>query len=248
MLRVMVQAPSAGAAFNVFLAWSGTRSHQVARALHEWLPHVVQRARPWVSSMNIESGRRWRDEVARQLGSIRVGILCLTPDNLRAPWINFEAGALSRMVDDDSRVIPYFMDLAPTEISDPLAMFQGCTADEDGTRKLVDSVNAAMDVKVDLAVTFGALWPKLRDQLQQIRESRASMAGAPAKRPDSEILNEILERVRSIERQEPSTAARESPHAPQASDELGGRPRLRPLLEEMMKTIRVAEGKGAGDE
>jgi hypothetical protein len=52
---------------KVFISWSGAVSQQVAEALDEWLPNVVQAIEPWVSTNDIQAGSRWRADIARQL-------------------------------------------------------------------------------------------------------------------------------------------------------------------------------------
>ena len=41
---------------KVFLGWSGETSHNVALALSDWLPKVIQAIRPFVSSEDIAKG------------------------------------------------------------------------------------------------------------------------------------------------------------------------------------------------
>lgn len=95
---------------KVFLSWSGDRSKAVAEALHSWLPRVLQAVEPWTSFDNIERGARWAPELAQVLEETRFGILCLTPENLLSPWLLFEAGALSKTL-DNTFVSPYLLDL-----------------------------------------------------------------------------------------------------------------------------------------
>ena len=40
---------------KVFISWSGTRSKALAVALKEWLPLILQYAKPWVSDKDISS-------------------------------------------------------------------------------------------------------------------------------------------------------------------------------------------------
>jgi hypothetical protein len=73
--------------FNVFLCWSGARSKAVAEGLREWLPTVVQTANPFMSETDIDKGSRGLSEVVKALEGIKVGIVCLTPENLDERWI-----------------------------------------------------------------------------------------------------------------------------------------------------------------
>ena len=42
--------------------------------------------------------------MANALEGMKVGIICLTLENLSAKWILYEAGALSKTLDDKTRV------------------------------------------------------------------------------------------------------------------------------------------------
>src|SRR5260370_28578273 len=79
---------------RVLLSWSGARSAALAHALREWLPTVIQAVEPWMSESDIDRGARWSEEIVAQLEVARVGIICITPDNVSSPSLHFEAGAL----------------------------------------------------------------------------------------------------------------------------------------------------------
>src|SRR5581483_298169 len=100
---------------RVFLSWSGHRSRAMAAILHEWLPKVLQSVEPWMSTDDIQKGRRWSVEIGANLQKHRVGIICVTPENLSAPWLLFEAGALSRSL-RSGKVIPLVLGLTPGEL------------------------------------------------------------------------------------------------------------------------------------
>ena len=51
---------------------------------------------PWLSSADIDKGSRWATDVAAKLETSKIGIICVTPGNLHSDWILFEAGALSK--------------------------------------------------------------------------------------------------------------------------------------------------------
>lgn len=189
---------------KVFLCWSGTRSLRVAEALRDWLRLVIQAVEPWLSSSDLDPGARWSPEIAKQLEETRFGIICLTADNLAAPWIHFEAGALSKHV-DRSRVVPYLLDLKPSEVKGPLSHFQGLIANEGDTRKLVEGVNKAVLGQNEpglsdglLTETFSAFWPRLKAQIDGIPGH--AMKAPP--RGDSDLLEEILGLVRSFARRQ----------------------------------------------
>jgi len=98
---------------KVFISWSGPISREVAVALRDWLPSVIQAVEPYVSSEDIDPGVRWGVDIAGQLDDTEFGVLCVTRNNVTAPWLNFEAGALSKSV-ERSRVVPFLIDLSPS--------------------------------------------------------------------------------------------------------------------------------------
>jgi len=83
-------------------------------------------------------------------------------------------------------------------IREPLAQFQATRAQKDDVRKLVFSINGALgDSKLsesELGETFEVWWPKLEERLDRVGETTTSVAPA---RSDRELLEEILETVRS---------------------------------------------------
>src|ERR1700730_15398652 len=94
---------------DVFISWSGARSEAAARALHDWLPKVINAIKPWLSTSDIDKGARWGIDVALKLESSKAGIICLTPSNLHADWVLFEAGALSKTVKSTNFVCPFLI-------------------------------------------------------------------------------------------------------------------------------------------
>lgn len=127
---------------KIFISWSGDQSKKVAVALKNWLPNVFQEIKVWMSEQDIPAGKAWSIELGNALRECKVGIICLTPENLKSNWMLFEAGALSTAM-ENSRVIPYRFQLKGTDVGPPLSLIQGVDADEEGTYNLVKSINCA---------------------------------------------------------------------------------------------------------
>ena len=191
---------------KVFIGWSGGISHRVAEALRDWLPNVIQAIEPFVSSEDIETGARWETDIARELEASHFGIIALTPENVDTPWLNFEAGALSKSL-ETSRVAPLLVGLKPRDIRGPLVQFQSVGTTEQDMLRLVTAINGTVEehgVPDDrLPEIFNVWWPKLEEKLSELsaeaqleRESRPSQPEVS----DTAILEEVLETVRAQQR------------------------------------------------
>jgi hypothetical protein len=183
---------------DVFLSWSGERSSAVAQLLAEWLPQVVQAVDPFVST-TIEKGRRWSGEIAERLASAPVGIVCVTRDNLRSPWLLFEAGAISKP--RDGYVCTFLFDVEPADVEPPLGDFQHTRAVKGDVHRLIQTINGALALKGEKTLTEGVLdrvfernWPELELRLQTLQDSPERRAQRP--RSDRDVLDEILALVR----------------------------------------------------
>ncbi|MBU0718477.1 MAG: toll/interleukin-1 receptor domain-containing protein, partial [Planctomycetes bacterium] len=161
---------------KVFIGWSGAVSRQVAELLRDWLPKVIQVLEPWMSKEDIDAGKKWGPEVAKNLEEAKFGILCMTPENLESTWIHFEAGALSKVV-DESLVCPYLYDLPPTDMVDPLAQFQWKKAEPDGTRQLLRTINKALG---DARLPDARLEDSLEKWMPEFEEGIAKISATPA--------------------------------------------------------------------
>lgn len=162
---------------KVFLSWSGDASKECATALSEWLPLIFPDVAFWLSTRDIHAGQNWGSELDSQLASTSFGVLCLVPANLFAPWLLFEAGALSKAVTSSSRVVPYCLGFEPQDVQGPLSRFQGTAANKSGTRKLVESINSLLENRrreTLLDQLFEKLWPDLQSQLEKIPTATVS--------------------------------------------------------------------------
>ena len=186
---------------NVFISWSGDRSRCAAEALREWLGTLLQSARPWMSDTDIEKGSRGLDEIARALEGMKVGIICLTPENINAEWILYEAGALSKTLDAKTRVCTYLLaGLESKNLKPPLGLFQWTRADKTDTQKLIHTINKHLDVTPvqDNRLNnnlFDKMWPELDAKLAALP---APLGALPPPRGNGEMIAEILELTRAM--------------------------------------------------
>lgn len=187
---------------KIFLSWSGDRSRLIAEALRDWLVLVVQAVEPWMSAVDLQPGTRWNTDVARELEASKFGILCMTPENLSAPWLLFEAGALAKTL-DQSLVVPYLFDVPFSEVRGPLVQFQGTRADKDDTWKLVRGIYRVSGsrnlTETQLRTTFDKFWPDLQSTLDGIRKiSTSAPTPVAPKRTDRDLLEEALQLLRTL--------------------------------------------------
>lgn len=193
---------------KVFISWSGELSHKVALIFREWLPSVIQSIEPYVSSEDIDKGARWSTDIAKELESSDFGILCVTRENLETPWLNFEAGALSKSI-DKSRVSPFLFAIKRSEIkSGPILQFQSTIAEKEDVKKLLASINSASTQGVleneRLSVVFEVWWEHLDGKLKELEKHTPQESVVKAKGEKSphgaEILEELLELMRQQNR------------------------------------------------
>jgi len=190
---------------NVFISWSGDRSEKVAEALHKWIPQFIQSVKPWMSKPDMTKGVRWGLELGERLEQTSVGIICLTPDNLGAPWIVFEAGAISKEM-RDSRACTYLFDLDHTDVEGPLAQFHHTKAEKEDTKKLLYTINEALGApegsllvaKEILNVAFETFWPELEKALKNVPPQPKVK---PPKRKQEDKIDDILAVVRRLEKE-----------------------------------------------
>ncbi len=186
----------------VFISWSGKKSKIIAEFLEGWLRQVIQAIDPWISS-DITKGSRWNPEITAKLEASKVGIICLTKDNLNSEWILFEAGAISKT--KDAYVCTLLLGLNSSDVEYPLAQFQHTSTQKEDFKHLLITINKAL-LKCNekslsentLEDTFETYWPRLEQkfiEINSIKDERDSPV-----RTGQDMLQEILETVRNQEK------------------------------------------------
>jgi hypothetical protein len=159
---------------------------------------VLHYADPWLSEKDIDAGERWASEIGKLLEAANFGIICLTAENLEAPWILFEAGALSKALQTAS-VCPYLLDLDFKDLTGPLAQFQAKKAERSQTLEMLYAINSKAPNPLDasrLTELFEALWPKLESGIKAVPPAKVG-----TKRPPDQgsIIEELVAVVRNVD-------------------------------------------------
>lgn len=185
---------------KVFISWSGDNSRYVAEALRVWLPTVLAGAvECFVSSKDIRRGERGMDVIASELEDRDYGIVVLTRDNMQSPWINFEAGALGKTL-GAGKVAPLLLDLTRADVIGPIAQFQSTLLrDRQDVRQFIgDLAQLTPNIPEEsIDALFDSKWPELESVVDQV----SGMDSPQTTRSAESMLEEVLERVRRIERQ-----------------------------------------------
>ncbi|TCU32298.1 TIR domain-containing protein [Rhizobium azibense] len=190
---------------RIFVSWSGEESRQIAAILRDWLPKVLQEAEVYVSAAEIQTGERWLANVNANLTDHNFGISVVTPSNLNAPWLLYEAGALAKSL-DKARLVPLLCGVEAIDIPNhPLQMFQwAVAARETDMRKMVYMLNDHCDRPLPenrLSETFLKWYPDFRDAFAGVDLPGEQQANAqeivlePSLAP---ILNQIMRELRDL--------------------------------------------------
>ena len=193
---------------RIFLSWSGDQSRAVAKILADWIPDVLVGVQTWMSDHDIQAGSRWAEELGGELERCQFAVACLTPENTHSPWILFEAGALSMAI-GRPKVVPYLFKVTPANVEFPLAQFQSVDASQEGTFKLIESINSIRENPLDairLQRVFKRSYPELSESLAKIPTARLQ---PKAGRTDRELLEEIIGLLRATSK---ATAPTGDPH------------------------------------
>jgi tetratricopeptide (TPR) repeat protein len=120
---------------KIYVSWSGELARQASEILRSSLQRVFPTLDVWITGSDISVGMRWVDEIHNAVRTSALAILCVTKESRSSPWINFELGML---VASGSRVVPWVIDLDPSELSGPLAQYQAADSFERLVRVIVD--------------------------------------------------------------------------------------------------------------
>lgn len=157
---------------KIFISWSGDRSGKIASVLRDWLETVLPYAKPWISTEDIKKGTVWFKELSKELDETSFGIICCVPENIKEPWIQFEAGTANR---PNRKVATFLLGLTTDELEkNPLSHFNATVFKREDVLRLVQSINGDSQNPLtnDLVKKkFDVCWPGLEQKINEVLDS-----------------------------------------------------------------------------
>jgi hypothetical protein len=183
------------AGMKIFISWSGERARAVAGKLHEQLPIILQAVDPWMSDEDLASGSHWSSEIAEQLDGSNYGIICVSPERLEAPWLNFEAGAIAKRF-KNARIVPYLIGLSKSEITGPLKQYQAREATKEDTLTLLQDIAKLLQRPVAptaIDSLFDPWWQSLSTVITaQLSAGQPASSESTTVRSTEDMIKELL--------------------------------------------------------
>jgi TIR domain len=174
---------------KLFISWSGQTSQAIANELRTWFPLILPSVSPFITTTDIEKGAQWQGTIRQELEKSNYGLVILTQDNLASQWLAFEAGALSKHL--EGRVATVLFNTTHGAVKPPLSLFQGTIFSENDFRQLVSDINKNVSPdnqrgEEQLDTLFPMLWPKLKDAVDLLMQTAATVGANPtvAEAPD----------------------------------------------------------------
>lgn len=95
---------------KIFISWSGDTSKEIAKNVKRILEEEIFKGTDlncFFSDVDINSGDDWWEKIKTELKECSLGIVCITKENMKAPWIYFESGAI---VAHNLKLIPFLVE------------------------------------------------------------------------------------------------------------------------------------------
>lgn len=187
---------------KVFVSWSGKLSKSVAQILKKWIERTIQSTEVFFSPKDIAKGEDWDSRITKELSQSDFGIICMTRENIKAPWINFEAGALAGKF--GTKVTAVLIDINPSDLQGPVSRFQATKFTKEEFFSLFSQINKEKETPINVETfqgLFDAIWSQIESELQQAIQpgelSEDSVVKGYDLNSDRQILEEILQLVRA---------------------------------------------------
>lgn len=138
---------SRGKKNKIFISWSGKNSKDFAICLKRIIETQIFPGTDlecFVSDLNIVSGTDWWTKIKGELKSCRLGIFCITKENINAPWIYYEAGALAAR---EVPTIPLLIGCNTRSLSGSPLQGKQCVSFDNQSKfiKMIEDINTLFD-------------------------------------------------------------------------------------------------------
>ena len=142
---------------------------------------------------------------------MQLRLICLTPENIAAPWIHFEAGALSTAL--NARISAVMLGVNSSDLKGPLTRYQSTVFEREDFFQLFQSINDASETPLKqeiLTNAFDNAWKKLEVEFNSIIKQYVASNTVPTEddsSSDSDAIQEILRLLRKLvnDKSEPPT-------------------------------------------
>ena len=198
---------------TVFISVSGPLSTCIGIAIRNALSTYFSSLNTWIAIRDIDKGKSWRTVLADGLTKQSAGIIVLTARNQSSPWILYEAGAIAAMSGHD-RVWTVLVDLKASDITGPLAISQHTLLQEHELatlasviEKYTDRPRDGDDLKRASEVFAKEIMTMAHECLTKPQNKEEGISAIPS-RDEGEVLGDVLEVVRDIQRQQSEMASR----------------------------------------
>lgn len=190
---------------KVFISWSGDYSREVAEKLSVWIPSVIQSVDTFYAPNDIGKGENWGNSLSHELEDCNFGIVCLTPENVSAPWIHFEAGSLAKFM--NARLSSIMLGVNPSDIKGPLSRYQNTKFEQADFFKLIQAINASTDKPLPpntLKKIYEIMWTELEKEVQPVIKKYGNVPKkGDTQKSDHDAIQEILRIVRDMSNDNP---------------------------------------------
>lgn len=173
---------------KIFLSWSKNQSKEYALIFNRELKILFPTPgfEIFMSDKDISMGSLGITTILDNLSSSEFGIFFITEENQGEPWLNFEAGALSKGI-TENRVIPIGFDgIEIGFLNTPLKNFQGFTFGEEKFKASMKQINAASDASLADAsfdVLLASCWNNITESMEKLLPKKKE-----AKKKDLDIV------------------------------------------------------------
>lgn len=128
---------------KIFISWSGQNTKCFAITLKNIIETVIfpdTGLKCFVSDVDIDAGTDWWSRIKDELESCGLGILCVTNENVNAPWIFYEAGG---MASRDIPSVPLLINCKINSLVDTPLQGKQCVSFDNQEKfvKMVENIN-----------------------------------------------------------------------------------------------------------